>query len=106
MESYEKRYETVRGFLRRLNGDKFEVDVFELQDPAGRAGTDEQITACVLTPEVMAGGDIINAKRKENGLPELALVVVDLVNISDSDDGKFANKMSSTLIRKHMFNAK
>lgn len=107
MESYEKRCQTVKGFLRRLNGEKFEVDVFELQDPAGRAGTDENITACVLTPEVIQGGDIINAKRKENGLAELSLVVVDMVKVSDSEDDKsFANKMSSTLIRKHLFNDK
>ena len=44
---------------------------------------------------------MINDKRKENGLPELAIVIADMVKVSDSEDDekKFSNKMSSTLIR-------
>ena len=104
LEPYEKRCQNVRDFLHRLCGENLEVDIFELQDPAGRAATDEQITACVLTPEVAKGGEIINARRKENGLPELEIVYADMVKVSDSDDEsqKFSNKMSSTLIREHL----
>ena len=47
---------------------------------------------------------MINDKRKENGLPELAIVIADMVKVSDSEDEKkFSNKMSSTLIRQHLF---
>ena len=53
--------------------------MFELSDPAGRAATDE-LDACILTRETEKGGEIINSKRKENGLNELALVFVDIVN--------------------------
>ena len=44
---------------------------------------------------------MINDKRKENGLPALAIVMADMVKVSDSegDETKFSNKMSSTLIR-------
>ena len=91
--------------MGRLCGDNLEVDIFELQDPAGRAATDEQISACVLTLEVAKGGQMINDKRKENVLPELAIVIADMVKVSDSEDDekKFSNKMSSTLIRQHLF---
>ena len=41
LESYEQRCQNVRDFLHRLCGEVLEVDIFELQDPAGRAATDE-----------------------------------------------------------------
>jgi len=32
------------------------VDIFELLDPVGVAGTDESLEACILTREVEKGG--------------------------------------------------
>ena len=67
------------------------------------AGTDTGITACVLTQEVARGGDMINAKRKENGLEPIELVFVDMVKVEETEtDAKFSNKMSSTLIRQKL----
>jgi phosphopantetheine adenylyltransferase len=45
----------VKDFLKRLNP-HIKVDVFELVDPVGEAGTDQQIEACILTREVEKGG--------------------------------------------------
>lgn len=63
LETYSTRVSSVIEFLTLLRGDKFEIDIFELNDPAGKAATDKEITACVLTREVEKGGAIINAKR-------------------------------------------
>lgn len=51
-------------------------------------------------PKVIKGGEFFNAKRKEEGLEPVKLVIVDLVD-SGGDEGK----MSSTLIRQ-MLNKK
>mmetsp|Transcript_1325 Transcript_1325/g.1710 ORF Transcript_1325/g.1710 Transcript_1325/m.1710 type:complete len:224 (-) Transcript_1325:168-839(-) len=62
IQDFEARCESVRAFLSRLRGpDKPTADIFELNDPAGRAATDPEIEACILTPEVRKGGDIINS---------------------------------------------
>ena len=87
--------------MNRLRGDSLEQDIFELVNPAGKSATDEQIQAIVLTREVEKGGIFINNERKKNNLNELPCVFVDIVNISENseNDNKFANKMSSSLIR-------
>ena len=86
-----------------LRGPEFSTDLFELNDPAGKAATDQEITACVLTREVEKGGAIINGKRQENGLEELELVFVDMILAKEGqEEKKYSNKMSSTLIRAHL----
>ena len=107
LENFEKRAQSVREFLTRLMGpDKTVFDIFELNDPAGKAATDDTLDAIILTPEVAKGGDFINNARKENGLPELPLVFVDMIMFEDSVDEKFSNKMSSSLIRKYLMEKK
>jgi phosphopantetheine adenylyltransferase len=52
---------------------------------------------------VAKGGEMVNAKRKENGLDPVELVFVDMVKVEENEtDAKFSNKMSSTLIRKKL----
>ena len=70
-------------------------------DPVGKAGTDETIEACILTREVEKGGKMVNDERKKNGLKELDLVFVDMILVGEdsSDENRFSNKTSSTLIR-------
>ena len=56
---------------------------------------------------------MINTARQAKGLPPLDLVFADMILTSDpaapdddfSDNSNFSNKMSSTLIRKHLSNA-
>lgn len=82
-----------------------QADIFELNDPAGRAADDTEIEACVLTKEVEKGGLIINDLRKKNGLPEVVLVFADMVMASEDGDSEgvnFSNKISSTIIRRHL----
>ena len=40
-----------------------QVDIFELNDPVGSAGSDATLEACILTREVEKGGLMINQAR-------------------------------------------
>ena len=55
MMPIKERMESVRDFMIRLRGDSIELDIFELTDPIGKAGT-EKCDACILTKEVEKGG--------------------------------------------------
>jgi pantetheine-phosphate adenylyltransferase len=59
IEPFEERKHSVINFLK-LFAPYLEVDIFELNDPVGRAGTDLEIEAVVLTREVEKGGKMIN----------------------------------------------
>jgi len=107
IESYETRCNHVRSFIKRLCGSSGpELDIFELNDPAGKAATDPEIEACILTPEVKKGGDMINQKREENGLPRVKLVFADMILAQESESEQekinFSNKTSSTKIREYI----
>ena len=102
VEPWEKRCDNVVRFLSRLCGPEIKIDLFELMDPAGKAATDNEIEACILTKEVEKGGQIINSRRQEEGLCEIPLVFVDMILVSqgtEEEQAKFQNKMSSSLIR-------
>mmetsp|Transcript_3772 Transcript_3772/g.6438 ORF Transcript_3772/g.6438 Transcript_3772/m.6438 type:complete len:162 (+) Transcript_3772:716-1201(+) len=106
IEPFEQRCSKVRSFLRRLKsrGD-FTLDIFELNDPAGRAATDSELEACILTREVQKGGEITNQKRQEKGLSSLPLVFADMIMAKESEEAtqiNFSNKISSTIIREHI----
>lgn len=47
---------------------------------------------------------MINEKRKENQIPELPLVFVDMIiaKVNENTGEEFSNKMSSTLIREFL----
>ena len=98
LEDYDKRCSNVRDFLTRLMGTNIQIDIFSLNsDPAGRAATDTEIEAVVLTPETQKGGDIINQMRKKNGLKQLPLVFASMVLASEDENAKnYSNKTSST----------
>lgn len=55
------------------------VEIFELQDPVGIAGTNPDIEACILTREVEKGGLMINTARMANGLNQIEQVFVDMI---------------------------
>ena len=55
------------------------VEIFELQDPVGIAGTNPDIEACILTREVEKGGLMINTARVANGLNQIEQVFVDMI---------------------------
>lgn len=104
IEKWEERAGYVDEFLHRLRGTtNFEYDIFELVDPAGKAGTESDIDGVILTKEVEKGGHFINERRKENGLSQLPFAFVDLVFAEGDKDGQnMENKISSSLIRDYI----
>ena len=59
LEPFSVREARVRAFCKRVYP-KVRVDTFELLDPVGKAGTDPQIQALILTREVERGGLMVN----------------------------------------------
>lgn len=55
MEPFEVREQRVRDFCSEINP-KIKIDIFDLHDPVGIAGTDTDIQALILTREVEKGG--------------------------------------------------
>lgn len=71
-----------------------EADTVPLEDPFGPSGTRDNLDLLVVSQETIKGGPLVNAKRVENGVPEVEVFAVDLVASEGSDD-----KVSSTHIR-------
>ena len=86
IEPWGQRAGYVGDFLRRLRGNSFDLDIFELVDPAGKGATEPNIDGIILTKEVEKGGHFINDKRKENGLSQLPFAFVYLVFESSAND--------------------
>lgn len=78
LEPFDARKKRVIQFISVLNP-HVKVNVFELQDPIGIAGTDSLIQACILTREVEKGGNMINEVRAKNGINKLDLLFVDMI---------------------------
>ena len=63
-----------------------------LSDPFGPTITDESINAIIVSHETRAGGDAVNAKRREKGWNELEVFEVEVLNPSGAaaaDGGDF-----------------
>ena len=65
--------------MRRLCRSELELDIFELADVAGKAATDQEVEACILTKETAKGGELINQIRVKNGLKGVTPVYIDLI---------------------------
>lgn len=110
LEPFEARVEGVTNFCKRVNPNLFTPEgtrliTFGLEDPVGRAGTDPDIEALILTREVERGGKMVNDARASNGLNEVSLVFVDMVLADVSEEqhaSQFSNKTSSTFIREYL----
>lgn len=59
IENFETRKREAVNFLVQLNP-AVKIEVFELNDPIGIAGTSTDIDACILTRETEKGGVMIN----------------------------------------------
>lgn len=86
------------------------VRCVEISDPFGPTITDESITALVVSGETRSGGKAVNDKRKEKQWRELEIFEVDVLGSDAEDtahleDGKYQSKISSTSIRKKLFEA-
>jgi len=86
LEPLDDRIRNVHHFLSRQNDNKntsrgvgVELDVVEIHDPFGPTAWDGDIQALVVSRETLSGGEAVNKKRKEKGLGELDVWVIDVI---------------------------
>jgi len=83
VESYDHRAEAVTDFLSRHNAPggrpPVELDPVRISDVYGPTAHDPLINALVVSRETVAGGDAINKLRREKGLKELTVFVIDVI---------------------------
>lgn len=78
-----------------------EPNIVSITDPIGPAGTDPNLKCLIVSKETENGLTFINEARRKNGLQDLDLHVIELVDDEDEGfvPGQKSNKMSSTLER-------
>ncbi|EAL22457.1 hypothetical protein CNBB3360 [Cryptococcus deneoformans B-3501A] len=102
-----QRLDGVNAFLGRLGDGSIKLNVVEIHDALGPTRSDPNVQALVVSRETLSGGEYVNSTRKEGGLQELELFVVDViaengdVNLKEEmDEGKLKKmKMGSTGVR-------
>ncbi len=65
------------------NGWTDRADVTAVDDAFGPAATDPRLTAIAVSAETVAGAELVNARRRESGLPELSVLVEPMVEGQD-----------------------
>jgi len=126
LEPLDERIRNVHDFLSRIDVTRtegteceeaggVELDVCEIHDPYGPTAWDGDIQALVVSKETVSGGEAINKKRREGGLGELDIWVIDVIAAepvegsgirthdltTETDEGRLkALKMGSTAIRQ------
>nr|ODN99641.1 pantetheine-phosphate adenylyltransferase [Cryptococcus depauperatus CBS 7855] len=109
VQPLEVRLAGVVSYLQRLGEQgRIELNVLEIHDSLGPTRTSVDIGALVVSRETLSGGEYINNVRRESGLGELELFVVDVIAgmdeidlKSETDEEKLKKlKMGSTGVRK------
>ena len=101
------RIANVRAFLN-LIARNLELDLPPISDVYGPTAWDPEISALVISQETVAGAEAIEKVRREKGLRELVVYVIDVIGDEGGAVGgeKMAEeKMSSTKIRERLVQA-
>ncbi|WRT67099.1 uncharacterized protein IL334_004065 [Kwoniella shivajii] len=99
----------VERFLQRIGGGKVtgegeseqegvELDIGEIHDGLGPTRYDPDIHALVVSKETFSGGQLVNNTRKQNGLNELDIFVVNVI----SDKDQLGSQLESELDEKKL----
>ncbi|NXP04449.1 COASY synthase, partial [Thinocorus orbignyianus] len=100
IEPYEVRAAKLREFLQDVKP-SLRYDIVPLADPYGPSVTDPHLQCLVVSEETRQGGEAVNKKRLENGLPELALY--EILLMKDPDHGlNEEEKISSSSLRQRL----
>ncbi|XP_009894127.1 PREDICTED: bifunctional coenzyme A synthase-like [Charadrius vociferus] len=100
IEPYEVRAAKLRQFLEDVNP-SLRYDIVPLVDPYGPSVTDPDLQCLVVSEETRRGGEAVNKKRLENGLPELALYEILLMKDPDHSQNE-EEKISSSSLRQRL----
>jgi pantetheine-phosphate adenylyltransferase len=76
--SYDQRLTDLKAFLRQ-NDLHRRADILCIDDPYGVTLSDRSLEALVVSRETEPMALLINRKRRENGLPPLQIVAIDMV---------------------------
>jgi phosphopantetheine adenylyltransferase len=98
VQPYPMRRAAVEQFLSRCNPDVI-VKAPAIDDPFGPSIVDAQLQCIIVSEETKAGGLAVNEKRKEAGLTQLEVAVVNCWDRYQKE-GSVETKISSTDARK------
>ncbi|KAJ2608957.1 hypothetical protein H4S08_004253 [Coemansia sp. RSA 1365] len=112
LEPYRMRELNVLLFLRKIRKDLI-VELAPLYDPYGPTASDASIEALVVSQETLQSANALNVRRRENDMPPMELMSIDLLATSRAIDDSISQdnhasvslentplKISSTAIRK------
>ncbi|KAM6333865.1 bifunctional coenzyme A synthase [Alca torda] len=100
IEPYEVRAAKLREFLEDVKP-SLRYDIVPLADPYGPSVTDPDLQCLVVSEETRKGGEAVNKKRLENGLPALALYEILLMKDPDHSQNE-EEKISSSSLRQRL----
>ncbi|KAL4477675.1 hypothetical protein ABPG74_002825 [Tetrahymena malaccensis] len=101
LQSFEYRRHRIIQF-QQLFAPQTKFYIFELMEPMGPL-RDKEFDGVVISHETLQSSIGINKFRKENGLSELPLYIVDIISQNKSQCGNdFSEKASSTTVRNYL----
>ncbi|XP_030625957.1 bifunctional coenzyme A synthase [Chanos chanos] len=100
IEPFGERVRRLQEFLNDVKP-SLRFEIVPLSDPYGPSVTDPQLQCIVVSEETRKGGEAVNRKRLENGLPELVLYEIQLIKDAHHTDIE-EEKISSSSLRSRL----
>uniref|UniRef100_A0AAY4B3S3 Bifunctional coenzyme A synthase n=1 Tax=Denticeps clupeoides TaxID=299321 RepID=A0AAY4B3S3_9TELE len=100
IEPYDRRVKKLQEFLQDVKP-SLQYEIVPLNDPFGPSVSDPQLQCIVVSEETMKGGEAVNRKRMENGLPQLVLHCIQLIKDAHHTEIE-EEKISSSSLRSRL----
>ncbi|XP_018558851.1 LOW QUALITY PROTEIN: bifunctional coenzyme A synthase [Lates calcarifer] len=100
IEPYSLRVQRLREFLQDIKP-SLQVEIVSLDDPFGVSVVDPLLQCIVVSEETRKGGEAVNKKRIENGLPALVLHEIQLLKDAHHTETE-EEKISSSSLRSRL----
>ncbi|XP_056153362.1 bifunctional coenzyme A synthase isoform X2 [Lampris incognitus] len=100
IEPYSVRVLRLREFLQDIKP-SLEVEIVPLDDPFGTSVVDSELQCIVVSEETRKGGEAVNRRRIDNGLPSLVLHEIQLLKDAHHTETE-EEKISSSSLRSRL----
>ncbi|XP_069547859.1 bifunctional coenzyme A synthase [Brachyistius frenatus] len=100
IEPYSLRVQRLQEFLQDIKP-SLQVEIVPLDDPFGVSVVDPLLQCIVVSEETRKGGEAVNKKRTENGLPALVLHEIQLLKDAHHTETE-EEKISSSSLRSRL----
>ncbi|CAJ1080341.1 bifunctional coenzyme A synthase [Xyrichtys novacula] len=100
VQPYSLRVEKLHEFLKDIRP-SLQVEIIPLDDPYGVSVVDPWLQCIVVSEETRKGGEAVNRKRIENGLPALVLHEIQLLKDAHHTETE-EEKISSSSLRSRL----